>query len=482
MTAQRELGQGKAFWKNVASLASSDFVSRLLLFAAGAYLTRTLTQAAFGRWSLAIAVASLTLSLASFGSEWVGVREIARRPASATRTFRELILLKLAYCALAVLVLFGASMVLPVAAQTRHLIQALCLLILAQYFLVNWVFQGIERMAVIGVARVANGIVYLVLVLSLVGGDFHVVRLPWLLGGTALAVTIAMWVRLPRPILLGRGRPTLKGVGFLARQSIPLGLSFILVSTMYYVGPVVLGVFHTEVQVGLYGAAFRAVWVVVGLSAAYHEALFPVISRLVQDRPAAERLQSLSASLVFALAIPLGVGGTIVSGPLMALLFGHEYGRGGPAFAVLVWCASLILVNNVYARPLLADRRIMGYLRIVCAQAACFLAVCFVLVPRAGAVGAATAAVAGEIVGLVLYPIAARKVVRTPLLRFVAVPVIASLAMAALLVVTQPLHVLAQVALGGAAYVAVFFFLRGMSLHEIRELLMQVRPDGSTIR
>ncbi len=472
---------GRTLWQNLLSLASSDVLARVLFFLAAAFLTRHLSQAAFGRWSLAFSVSMFAVLIAHLGSEVIGVRELASRPDRGPRIFREILILKVVLGGLAAIGLMAASRVLPVAAETGLLIRVLGLLVLAQLLTVSWVYQGIERMGLVGGMTIVRSAAYLVGVLFLVPDDASLVRLPWIYSGAFLAAALIPWAFLPRSILLGPGRPTAGGVAALARQSLPVGLSFLMVMVLYHMGTVVLGMWRTEAEVGLYGAAFRTVWVFVGLSAAYHDALFPVISRLVSSPRELERVQSLSARLVFAVAVPLAAGGALVAEPLLGLLFGASYARAGVIFAVLLASASLILINNVYARVLLADRRMLVYLKIVVLQAACFTGLCLLLVPRHGAVGAAASVVAGEAVGFALYPFAAARVVRTPLLRFLPVPLAATAVMAGCVHLAGGLHVLLRIGIGLAVYSAAFLLLRGMRLSDLKELLLQVRGDAGRI-
>ena len=94
---------------------------------------------------------------------------------------------------------------------------------------------------------------------------------------------------------------------------------------------VLLGLSVGSAAAGLYGAAYRVVWVPTILVTAYHAALRPTLAGAYQNGLASvAALLRRSNRLTAAAAVGLVVGGVMLAAPLVSLLYG-----GGYAGAVL---------------------------------------------------------------------------------------------------------------------------------------------------
>jgi O-antigen/teichoic acid export membrane protein len=169
---------------------------------------------------------------------------------------------------------------------------------------------------------------------------------------------------------------------------------------------VMLGVMRTDVETGLYTAAYR---VYEGLSYApsvIAAVLTPRLSALYggerADRAAHRRLALLGLAGSTALALVFGVIAYRFATPLMTLLFGEDFAPAAAPFRILclglgfvfaIWVLHAIAIS-VNRERLLLTTGIVGLVVNVGLN--------LYLIPHDGASGAALATVAGEGVSLVV--------------------------------------------------------------------------------
>jgi len=156
---------------------------------------------------------------------------------------------------------------------------------------------------------------------------------------------------------------------------------------------IVLGIFRSDEEVGIYRAVFQmALLVVFGLQA-MNQMLQPHFARLYRqgDMARLQRLVTLSAWAILALALPPVLAFVVFGGELLAWIFGDAYRAGATALAILAvgqlgkaaMGASLSLLNMT------GNERVTARLGVVAVLVNIVLN--FILVPLYGGAGAAVA-------------------------------------------------------------------------------------------
>jgi O-antigen/teichoic acid export membrane protein len=156
-------------------------------------------------------------------------------------------------------------------------------------------------------------------------------------------------------------------------------------------------------------------------------------------------------------ALPLAAGSAIVSTALMTGLFGPAYRPAGLPFAILMAASAIVVVAINYTSLAMAAGQERTFALSVTVAAIVNVLLNLLLIPFYGAIGAAIATVAAE---LVVFLICARRVVgaigRPPLAgRRIAGAVVATAVMsAALIAMPSSISVWLRVAAGGAVFLA----------------------------
>ncbi|HVC20506.1 MAG TPA: flippase [Vicinamibacterales bacterium] len=367
----------------------------ILLIVAG----RTLGDAEYGKFSYALALATIFETLMDFGLNQVTVRAIARDRARAGSVMANALGLKLIWAALAMVVLFTVATLLRPEPDVRLACYLLggSSLIRSYVLTVRGVFQGLERFGweslIVGADR---------LLLVVLGSSALMAGAG--LRGLALTFLVSRAITLALAALFVRVQMGSVGVAFdrtvwreLQRAAVPFGVFMIILNLYAYIDTILLGVMRTNVETGWYSAAYRVYEGLTYAPALIAAVLTPRLSQLfVTDLRHHGRLARLAMGVSVGLAIVIGGTGYLVAAPLLRLLFGSAFVPAATALRILAGGAVFVFaIWILHAVAISADRETLllktGVVGLV-VNVGCNL----YLIPRLGIDGAAWATVIGE--------------------------------------------------------------------------------------
>jgi O-antigen/teichoic acid export membrane protein len=459
---------------NILRLSAGDFLAKTLNFLAFVYLARVLGVEGFGVLEFANALLMYFLLAADAGLDVWATREAAQ-----AREVRELagrvLPMKFLLAGAAFAVLLVLLPLLPNYPALRWVVVLYGLGLFAQAASLKWVFMAQEEMRRVGRGLVVAQVVFAAAVFAFIRGPAGLIWVPVL----RLAGDLAMAVYFARLFLRAHGslriRFMLRGAWDVLRPAAALGTSQGLGLVNYNFDSILLGYLSGAVAVGWYNAAYRPVNVALALAVTFLSGLFPALARShAEGRDAFVALVGRALRVVGIVAIPFGVGGTLLAAPIIGFLFGPEYGSAVAPLRILIWSAAVMMLGGPYRRALRAAHQQRLDLRCALVSAGLNVALNFLLIPRYGTVGAASATVVAEVAwsGMAWFYFA-RAITPLSPLPFFARPVAAGLAMAACLVLAQPLYWMVRGVLGLAVYFAALHLLGE------REMLSWMPPGRS---
>lgn len=461
-------------FRNIARLATGDFLAKTLTFLAFIYVARKLGVELFGVLELAGSLLTWFLLAGDAGLEMWATREAARSQ-DLRALIGRVVPLRLLLALASFAVLLGILPLLRVEPDAlRPLLQVVLLLFGLSIFLqavtLKWALLGQEKMGRVGKGLVLGQIVFAASVFALVRTQQDALWVPVIrvLSDAAMAAYFAREVAREHGGL--RATFALRGSGTFLRPALTLGASQALALLNYNFDAVLLGFLRGVRDVGLYNAAYRPVTVALAVPLTYFQGLFPALSRTWGEGPQALRtLAERSLRLCAMVAVPLGVGGMLLAEPVIALLFGAPYAESALPLKLLIWSAALVILRGSYRHSLNAAG--LQSLDLRCALVSCGLNVGLniALIPRYGMLGAASATVLADVVWLVMAATYFnRRIAPLSPLPALARPVLAGAAMAAVLWLGEPLPWMLR---GGAATAAYFAMLLALGEPELRRAL-----------
>jgi O-antigen/teichoic acid export membrane protein len=456
-------------------LAAARVGTQVIGFVAIAIAARRIGPANLGAFQFALSVALYFAIPTNVGLTLVGIREVAREPHRAREVAGEVLTLQALVAAIAFGGLLALTPVLATDSRAEAIMPIAGLTFVVGAFSLEWMLQSAQRLGRLGLARVAGQAVYGALVpVLVVAGLEGAKRLAWLtvLGFVVTAVLCNVWA------WRAQGPPKLtldlRRLGRRLAKSAPIGLAFVMIQVYYSVDSIMLGYLRGTADVGQYAVAYKIPLAVTAISGLWVQALYPHAAALFdRDRDELRRQVGRFATLTIVVALPLGVGATIVGHGLMPALFGRAYRDAGTPFVILMWASVVIAVCVNFANVLLATGDDRPYAIGVTLGAILNVGLNFALIPALGTTGAAINTVAAEALVIAYMVVRFTRTLGPVTIDWahVARGVAAAGAMAVLLVaLPSSLGAVALTAIGAASYGAFAFAFGAVRREDLRAL------------
>ncbi len=324
---------------------AANYLFPLLTFP---YLARVLQPEGFALLALGQALASYLNLLVEYGFNLSGTRAVAQARASR----RALLHLLQGVLGAKLLLLFPAGLgavlaylLLPTLGEHLELVIAAFFYAAAWAFSPLWFYRGLERVREVALIEVGTRLLATLAIFAFVRQPSQA-YLPMLLNGLAALVASAwglgrLWRELGFAPLSVR-----TSLGFL-REGFGLFFFQVVMALYLSVNTMVLSLFVTAREVGLFAGAERIARALWGMVDPMNRAFFPRMAHLVaQDKAQARRFAAR-------VALAMGGGGLLValvvwiSAPwLVYLLLGGEYRDTTHLLRVMVWILPFGALSN----------------------------------------------------------------------------------------------------------------------------------------
>lgn len=391
--------------RGVISLLSSGGFATLTAGSAGLLLlllmaaARLLDAADYGRFSYALALATVIETVMDIGLGHVTVREIARNRASATKVARDVLGLKCVWVAIGLLLM---GVVAPLLRTDPVVIRACYLLglsaALRSYLLtIRGVLQGLDRFDLEAATVVADRVLLLVVGVLVMRAGYGLTGLALAFVGVRLFMLLLVMALTAR--IVGVIWPSFDRAAWRPLQTAALSLGFFVVAfnLATYVDTIMLGIMRSDEETGFYAAAYRIYEGLTYVPSILGAVLTPRLSYLhVHDRPALRRMlfQALAASA--ALGLVLGGAAVLLAGRAVALLFGDQYLAAVAPLQVLAAGSVFVFCTWILHAAAIATNLDRRLLRATVISLTSNIGLNLLLIPRWGMVGSAWATVISE--------------------------------------------------------------------------------------
>ncbi len=434
---------------------------------------RYLSEADFGFYSFALAICLVVTILATLGLETILVRELAAlRQDDAARRARQRSLLG-SVLAYELVLSLGVCVLLwgitrwrgeEGARQTAFLLLGGGLILRQLSESLMGVLRGHEHMEyeLVFSAVEGLGLVGLVLVFHALGLGFMGVF--WAYGLT-YALQFLIGLGFVMRVFFLPSFAALRSDGGLVAKAFPVGLARLTSSLTTNAGPLLLPLLRSELEAGIYGAAYQPLKGLFLVTRSLGVGVLPVFSQLYSDRDEGELARSVDTSVRFTTIIILPLAAGLFAFPelVLRILYGAKYAAGAEALRALSVVIVLTFLNTLFTNLAIAVHRqkALGWGRAV--STILILALLLWLTPRLGPLGPALALLMGELtLCVILALVLGGQFRRFPLLRSLARPLLAGLAMTLVLWLGRAASPWAIIPLGGAVYGASLILVKAV--------------------
>jgi O-antigen/teichoic acid export membrane protein len=385
--------------KNFSALTLGQMMSRGLGFLAMAYLARVLGSDGFGILTFAQAILAYLVVFSTLGLDLFATREIAANHKIKKDFFIGSLLSLRAGLALMCLLGLGVF-VLAINKSTleKEVIFAYGLYLLPFASYLGWSFWGIERLEYVGIAAILSRLAFLVTVLLLIKDSRNLILVPYLWFASAVVESLFLILshRKFGKIKLNINLPEWK---LFIKDSVWIGISFILLQINSNFDMVMLGFMKTNQDVGLYSAAYKLILFMVAIGSFYNNSIFPVVSGYAKEsKLKLKRFIHKNTSFIGLGGVALCVILFLFAKQILFLAYGDGYRGSVLAFQILALTIVIGSMRLIYINVLIAFNKIRESLWGVGVGCGINVTLNLLLIPRYGIVGAAVATVISEIV------------------------------------------------------------------------------------
>lgn len=386
--------------RNVGWSMVSEMLGKGLLFFTSIYLARILGAGRFGIFTFAQATTQYFWLAADMGITMYGIREIARHREDRARIINSLLTLRI-MSGLIVFALYSISLIffdMPVVNRLTYLGCGFYLLTYATY--PDWILKGLEKFKHISLGSIAASSFFLIAIFSVVkaSGNPAAAAIAWSL--SFLFGTASLMYVLKK--LFGISyRPSFDYREWIRhlRESIFFTISGGLIVTYQYFPILILKVFYTSYEVGIFSAPYKIVTGAGTFGLLVAMAYYPIFSDLFQrDKATFFKAHARFRNIMLVAGAAIGAVCMIYGKNIVEFVFGIQYMESVVLFKTLVWLIPLYLLRYSYGTVLMAT----GFQRIhniaTIGGASCMAISGLLLIPKFGAMGSAISLVVSETV------------------------------------------------------------------------------------
>lgn len=366
------------------------------------YTTRYLGSEKYGILSFAIAFASITIFLADIGIASVIVRDIARDKARTQKYFGNTILLKiiLAIVTLVSTTAIGFALDYPSSTMQIVFIITLSLIFVSFSGIISSIISAFEVMEYLSLGSIIYNLAMLICALLAIhlGVDVYEFAYVYLISSMIFLgyYVIVALEKIPLP----KWDVDLALWKYMVKEAIPFGLSSAFARIYYYIDTIMISlvISNPNEAMGWYNAAYRMVLILAFIPMTFLGSIYPVMSNyyVTSDKYLGFMFER-SFKYLMALAIPIGVGTTILADELILLIYGPDFAPSTIALQILIWSEVFIFLNSVFGYLLNSINRQTIVAKQTMLASALNIALNLVLISKYSYVGASAATVVTQL-------------------------------------------------------------------------------------
>lgn len=396
----------QTFVRNSLYVISLTVLGYVVVFLLTLVLSRKLGSEVYGIYSKITALATILVFVMDLGLRIFSIREIARKPEQAERTFGNALVLKLIFMPLAIaLALITPRMLGYEPHLTAPFFIFFCSIVLNSFFfLVLSLYIAFEDMQYEGFFALANNLLYLAAAWALtsLGYSLKEIFIAFLaINALLLGISYLCVSKKYFPVRLRADRVCLL---FTLKESVVLGATSVIVRLYAKADIILLTYFAVgNEHIGWYGLAFNLFFYLQSVISMFVKALLPYMSKkaLEDDARFLKNLARISSLLTILISSGILLMYAVVD-KLIVFLFTDQFAGSTPAIRIMLWGVILNIPSTIYITALIAKRRQIINGAIFGIALAFSFASNIILIPRLGYLGAAWTTMLCEIVLLFL--------------------------------------------------------------------------------
>lgn len=472
---------------NTVALIVGRGINTILALLTTAALTRYLGVAGYGQYTTIFAFVTLFNTFADFGFMMILLRELSAGRYKPEIITRNILAIRTVFAVVVYSICFGISWLLnyPSVVQWGIGIIALAFLWSTIQGTVIAVLQANLRAdkAVLGDA--VNRLIILVLILWLGSKNANLLYILWAYPVGTFVGLVINWFFANKFVRLGFSCD-FKLWKKLIIDVFPLGIAGIFSIIYFKVDSVMLSLIKSAEDIGIYGAPYKILEVLLALSALFMGVAFPILTRYLQSKQMDKFASALQKSVDFLLllALPIIVFSIILAPTIIDIIAGNDFvvastvmifGRPATAITILQILSFTILLSymtTIFNNVIIAAGKQSKLVWPNFALIAINICLNLLLIPYISYIGASVATVLTEIAALSFNFYLAKKYIRFDITSTAFWKGL--VAVAGMIIVTwltRDMFIAIPLILGSVVYVIIVLLIKAVPKDMVREII-----------
>lgn len=437
-------------------------------------LTRYLGEGGFGQYTTVMAFLQFFGVLVDMGLYVVLVKKISEINADEEKISSTIFTLRL----VSAVVFLGLAPVIVLWLPYPAVVKWGVLITTVSYFaitlnqLLTGIFQKHLRIERVTIAEVAGRVILLI-------GTFFAIRahlsLLWVMAVVSVgsAVNFFMLFRFSRQFVRLRWLWDAVVIRQVIRDAWPIALSIAFNLVYFKADTIILSLFKSQADVGVYGAAYKVLEVLTTFPAMFAGLVLPLLAGAwaAMDRERFSRVLGKAFDAMSMVALPLIVGTYFLAQPVMNLV-APEFRDSGSLLRILIVATGIIFLGNIFGSAVVAVNRQRTMMWLYLVVAIVSLAGYLIFIPRFSYFGAAWMTVASEFMVTASAALIVLLSTKTRLrMNVVGKTALATVIMAVVLQLLHSQHWLLTLLVGAVVYVASLYLFKAISKETIKEVM-----------
>lgn len=464
---------------SIARNAVQQIVGKIFVIVIGvvtvSLLTRYLGAEGFGDYTTTITFVQFFGTLADLGLYIIAMKKLSEARQDGSRVFQNILALRIVSAVVFVLLAPLTVLFFPYSATVK--IGVFITTILTLTTQMNQLYVGLYQRSLAMERAVTSEVIgrvsflALAFVLILLRAPLTVLLTSVVAGGVLQLLFNIIFAKKYIPWGLSWDPPVIREI---LRESWPVAVSIALNLIYFRADTIILSLFHSRATVGLYGAGYKILEVLITFPAMFAGLIMPVLAKAASqgDQERFRMAYQRSFDALATLALPIVAGVFVLAHPIIVLIAGEAFRESGTILRVLIFAVGSIFFGNLFGNAVVAigqQRRMMPFYAGV---AAFSLIGYFLFIPPFAMWGASAMTVAAEVAIMASSAFVVWRTMRHPLsLAQVGRAAIASIVMAAILYFFRSIPLFVSLLLGIGVYLAVLAGMGGLRRDEVRALL-----------
>lgn len=469
----------KTIAHNTLFLTVGQIITIISTYLYTIYSARYLGAEGFGILSFAIAFTGVSCLIVDLGMNVLATREVSRNNLLAGKYIGNMIFVKII---LSIFTLALTVIVINYLKYPSNVVQVVYLITLSTIFTsfsstFTSIFQAFQKMKYISIGKIMSNVFMLTGTLIAINKNLDLLFFGLIYCIVSLFLLVYSFYACSTNFLTPKIEFDLKFCKRLLKESMPFWMTSVFTFIYFRIDIIMISMMKGNVEVGWYAAPYRLIDGLAVIPALFMTVMFPVFSKCyVSSKKLLDLAFRKSFKYLIIIAIPIGIGTTILASDLIAVFYGTEYEPSVSALKILIWASVLSFINWTPATMLNSTNEQRGLMVITCIGAFFNLILNYLLIPSLSYNGAGLATVITElIVGfMILYHIQKKQKIIGLFLDSIIRSLIAAAVMAAFILYFNGNNILFVIIASSILYFICLFIIKAFGKEDL-DLLNQIK-------